>query len=358
MLSDVAPPAQVCPGSPDAAGGVEAARAARLRGDYVSARCALDGILAREPNSADAWLELGFLHSVSGQTDAARTAFLRALEIAPNYDDAKLGLAQLAYRAGDRPAARAWLDRISAERAGDEEIGALRRAIETAAAPRAAWRWDVFTSYSSLSNGLSPWREASVAVSRRVGRSSIGIGLDWAQRFGLSDTYGELRFNRQFAYGVWGVALGGSDDPTFKPEAAVRLEYATPEGRDTRFESALSVARYQAGQVETVTMRVRRQVAAPLQLNAMGVVVRDEADEVRTGYGLGAAWQANGRLLIDAAWVDAPESSEGVTIDVRAMNLGLTAKFADAFRVRVGVMREERDAFDRTEFAVSLSRTF
>jgi YaiO family outer membrane protein len=303
-------------------------------------------------------VELGFLNSVVGQADAAREAFLRALEIAPDYDDAKLGLARLAYRSGDLPAARAWINRISARRSDDPELHSLRRAVDAAATPQATWRWDAVAGYSSLSDGLAPWREASIAMSRRSGRSSVGLGVERVQRFGRHDTYGEVRFNRRFSHGAWGVALGGASDPTVKPEAAIRFEYATPEDRAAKFETALTLARYPVGQVDTLSLRARRQIASPLQLNATGVLVRDETDEIRTGYGFGATWQAHRRLLIDASWVDAPESSEGVTIDVRAAILGVTAEFAGDVRVRVSVMREERDAFDRTEFAVSLSRTF
>jgi YaiO family outer membrane protein len=358
MLADSAPPAQVCAIAPDAPASVEEARAARFRGDYDSAHCALDRALAREPGDADAWVELGFLSSVTGETDAARLAFLRALEIAPDYDDAKLGLAHLAYRSGDVPVAQAWINRISAGRSNDRELRSLRRAIDAVGTPQVTWRWDTLAGYSSLSNGLAPWREASIAISRRSGRSSVGLSVERVQRFGLHDTYGEVRFSRQFSQGVWGIAFGGSSDPAFKPEAAIRFAYATPENRDTTFATALTLARYPVGQVDTLSLRATRQVAAPLQLNAVGILVRDETDELRTGYGLGAAWQAHRRLLVDVSWVDAPESSEGVTIDVRATTLGVTAKFADDFRLRVGVMREERDAFDRTEFAVSLSRTF
>jgi YaiO family outer membrane protein len=358
MLQDAVPPVLVCPAGPDASASVEAARAARLGGDYDNARCTLDRALARDPRSGDAWLELGYLNSMQGRNDAAREAFLRALEIAPDYDDAKLGLAQLAYRSSDLPAARTWLDRIGANGNDSEDVRSLRRAIGDAEKPGATWRWDIFGGYSALSGDLAPWREASVAVSRRDGRVIVGVALDHVQRFGLHDTYGEARLGWHAPYGAWGVAVGGSGDAVFKPEAAVRVEYATPEDRDTRFETALTLARYRVGQVDTLLLRARRQIAAPLNLNVLGVFVRDEADDFRAGYGLGAVWRAQDRLLVDAAWVDAPESSEGATIDVRSATLGVAATFRNDLRVRLGVMREERVAFDRTEVALSLSRTF
>ena len=358
MFSDTTPPAYLCPAPPETPSSVEAARAARLGGHYDSAYCTLARILAHEPRNADAWVELGFLNSISGQTDAACESFRRALEIAPDYDDAKLGLAQLAYRSGDAEAARFWLNRISEARSDDPEFRSLRRAVMAARTPQATWRWDAFAGYSSLSNGLAPWREASIAVTRHSSRSRIGLSLERVQRFNLHDTYGEIRFNRQFSQGAWGVAFGRSIDPNFKPEAAIRFEYATPDNRDATYETALTLARYRAGQVDTLSLRARRQVAAPLQVHALGVLVLDETDTLRAGYGFGAAWQAQSRLLIDASWVHAPESSEGVTVDVRSTTLGVTTELSSDFHVRLGVTREERDASDRSEFALTLSRTF
>lgn len=357
MVAD-APPAQVCLVEHEAVS-IEAARAARLRGDYERADRLLVCILSATPESADAWVELGFVSSATGREEEARLAFARALEAAPDYDDAKFGLALLAYRSGDLAGARGWLQRMSAERAEDPDVRSLARAVATTGSPRTAvWRWDAFAAYSSLSNDLAPWREASIAVSRRNGRSAVGLMLERVQRFGLADTYGELRLNRQFSAGTWGVALGGAAGAHFRPEALVRFEYATREDRDTMFDAALTVARYRVGDVDRVSMHVRRQVAAPLQVGVTGILVRDETGGLRGGYGLGAVWNVRGGLVADASWTDAPESSEGVTIDVRSTSVGLAADIRPNLRVRFGVTREERDAFDRSEFALSISRTF
>lgn len=355
MLAD-APPAQICLVEHEAPS-IEAARAARLRGDYDRASRLLTCVLIEAPQSADAWVELGFVNLASDQGEEARAAFLRALETAPEYDDAKFGLALAAHRAGDAAGARTWLQRISADRANDPDVRSLQRAV-AAEAPRAAWRWDVFAAYSSLSNDLAPWREGSVAVTRRSGRSSAGLTLERVQRFGAADTLGELRFSRQFSAGTWGVALSGASGAHFRPEAAARFEYATREDRDTMFDAALTIARYRVGQVDQLALRARRQVVAPLQLSATGILVRDEMRELRSGYGVGAAWAIHGGIVADASWTDAPESSEGMTIDVRSTSFGLAADIRPNFRVRFGVTREERDAFDRSEFALSFTRTF
>jgi YaiO family outer membrane protein len=357
MLSD-APPAYVCMAPEDASQSLNRARAARLAGDYDRARCELDHAIAAEPDNADAFVEHGYLNATTGDSEAARYAFQRALALAPEHDDARFGLAQLAYRDGAFEVSRSWLDRIRAERQDDPEVVTLRRAVDRGDAPSTSWRWDAVAAYSALSEDLSPWREASLAVTRRSGDTSIGVAVERVQRFGLDDTYGEVRFARSDGRSTWGLAIGGAAAPHFRPEAAIRFEYASPERNGAAFDASLTIARYGVGQVDTLTVRARNQVGAKLELNARGILVLDEADAVRGGYGVGAAWQANDAALLDAAFVDAPESSEGVTVDVRTVVLGLATEVSSRLRVRVGVTHEQRDAFDRTELALSISRTF
>jgi YaiO family outer membrane protein len=357
MLSD-APPAYVCVVQHAAPTDLNAARAARLADDYAQAQCVLAQILEVEPHNPDALVELGFLSLAAGDTAAAHDAFQRAIEFAPDYDDAKYGLAQTAYRAGNPVEARAWLARISDARRQDPDVVALHRAVSRSEARSASWRWDAWVAHSDLSDGLAPWRETSVAVTRRSARLSLGLALEHAERFGLEGSFAELRVSRQHRNGVWGFAIGGAGNADFRPEAAVRIEYASPEDRRTTFLSALTVARYAVGQVETLSVRARRAITPSLNMDARGIVVQDEADDVRTGFGAGTSWRAHDRIWLDLAYVDAPESSEGVTVDVRSTTLGFSAELSPDLRVRLGVTKEARDAFDRTEIAVNFVRVF
>lgn len=355
MFAD-APPAQICVVEHEAPS-IEAARAARLRGDYDHALRLLACVLIETPQSADVWIEFGFAESASGRDADARTAFLRALEIAPDYDDAKLGLALIAHRAGDDESARSWLQLMSPARANDPEVRALRRAVAPATPP-VIWRWDGSGAYSSLSNDLAPWREVSFAVTRRSGPASIGMSAERLERFGVTDVFGEVRYSRQVGQGVWGLALGGASGAHFRPETALRFEYATSEDQAVAFDAALTLARYRVGQVDRLVVRAHRQVAEPLRVSATGILVRDEKRDLRSGYAIGAKWTVREGVDIDASWADAPESSEGFTIDVRATSFGLSANLRPDVRVRFGVTREERDAFDRSEFSLSVTRTF
>ena len=109
-----------------------------------------------------------------GRLDEAEAAFRRTLELAPDYADARLGLARVAQRRGDRAAALAELDRIGP---GHAEADQLRRQIEAAAAEQ-PWRWriDLDGSYSRIEE-LPDWQSATLVVQHRPGANTT-IGRD------------------------------------------------------------------------------------------------------------------------------------------------------------------------------------
>ncbi|MDQ3139302.1 MAG: tetratricopeptide repeat protein, partial [Pseudomonadota bacterium] len=83
--------------------------AARLAGDNAQAATLLTRVVAAEPGNADAALQLGLVNLALGQLDEAEVAFRRTLVLAPNYDDARIGLARVAQRRGDSAQALATL---------------------------------------------------------------------------------------------------------------------------------------------------------------------------------------------------------------------------------------------------------
>jgi YaiO family outer membrane protein len=362
MIADIPPPTISCAmyeaHAEGAAATLAKANAARLSGDLEAARCELEALLRSEPRNADAWVELGFVRSASGDAQGARAAFIQALEIAPDYDDARLGLAQLAHRSGDAEGARSWLRQIDSARRGDPEVATLAQAIAAPAARHRFWRTDASASYSTLSGGLDPWRETSLSIARRDGDAWFGAGVDYAERFGNSDVFGEVRFASSVRAGTWGLALGGAPEADFKPEAALRAEFATPEDADWTFDGSVTLARYAVGRIDRLGLRASHRLHERLRAIAQTVLVRDEFDELRTGYGVGAAWRGGERLEFFLNWSDAPESSEGATIDVRSLGFGVAADIAPGLRLRVGALQEERDAFDRLELSFALARTF
>ncbi len=317
----------------------------------------LEDAVAAQPRNADAWVNLGLTRSATGDVAGARAAFLRTLEIAPSYDDAKVGLARLAYRAGDGREAQVWLDRVGAAHARDPDVVALRSALSQVGHD-VNWRLDAGAAYSDLSRSLPAWREGSASIARRQGRDTFGAGLEWARRFDLSDVYGEARYSRGGPHGYWGLSLGAATEHIFKPKASLRLEGATAEDQDWGLNGAVTFARYDAGPVRKADLRVSRKVSEDARISAQGVVVKDETGQVRAGYGLGAKLRVSNKSDLSLGWSDAPESSEGFTVDVRTVSVGLSAEVAPGLQIRTGVARENRKAFDRTEVSLGLARWF
>ena len=84
----------------------------------------------------------------------------------------------------------------------------------------------------------------------------------------------------------------------------------------------------------------------------------DEFGEFRSGYALNGELRAADRWRLYAGWADAPESSEGVTIDVRALSLGVAVDLDDRTAIRLDGTKEDRGAYDRDEVSLGLTRRF
>ncbi len=99
--------------------------AARLGGDQVQAVRLLRQVVKAQPSNADAQLQLGLALLASGRLDSASAAFRRTLQLAPRYDDARVGLARVAQRRGRFADALAELQRIRAPDADAEQLRAI-----------------------------------------------------------------------------------------------------------------------------------------------------------------------------------------------------------------------------------------
>lgn len=135
---------------------------ARRAGRDEQAVSLLERTLETEPGNADVWVQYGFALRNVGRTAEARQAFERALALAPEYQDARDGLASL----------------------------------ETVTTPPVILSVD-----GTLTNvrAARHWRDARIAVSIPMGTSAqrIELSIEDNKRFGRHDTYGELRFDHR-----------------------------------------------------------------------------------------------------------------------------------------------------------------
>lgn len=88
--------------------------------------------LVLQPQNSDALVQLGFAELGRGSLAAARTAFVDALEIAPDYSDARFGLAQVEFRSGDLKAALAIIEPLAATQPDNAEVAALLASVRQA----------------------------------------------------------------------------------------------------------------------------------------------------------------------------------------------------------------------------------
>ena len=293
----------------------EAGVAARHAGHPGEALTYLDRAAAAEPENADIQLQIGFANLAMGRLEAAETAFRQTLYLAPDYADARLGLARVAQRRGDRAAAMAELDRIGP---GHSEADQLRRQIEAAAAEQ-PWRWriDLDGSYSRIEN-LPDWQSATLLVQHRPGaNATIGVTADTTSRFDQTDTYGEARVDYRFSPGGYAYVLaGGTPNADHRPKwqlgagASVRIHdgpYATVLRLDLR------QADYPTGDIQTVNPGIEQYLNGRAWITAQWINVWD-SDAHSSGWLIRGDLMPTDRMRLFAGAADAPDLDAGVVI--------------------------------------------
>jgi YaiO family outer membrane protein len=334
----------------------EAAIADRRAGRHDAALIKLNTVLQSRPSDVDARLNRGLCLLALNRLDEAEADFETVLVEAPDYVDAWLGLARLAQRRGDLAGARTAVQRAAAAAPDRADVAALDRALR----PSPAWRVDLDVSRSRLGADLPDWTEVRLGVVRALDeRWTVGGSAEWTERFDSEDLLLEARLDRRFASGAAYAALGGGLEAQYRPEVSLRA------GTDFRLSPTFSgtldtsVARFASGDVTSLQPGLAADlVQGRLRLAARWINVWDEADKRRAGYSLSAQWAASARLSLRLGHADAPETSEGVTVDVRAVSLGAEITLTDQVSLRLGALHEDRGAYDRDAVTVGLGWRF
>ncbi|WP_395671191.1 YaiO family outer membrane beta-barrel protein [Phenylobacterium sp.] len=345
-----------------------AAVEARLAGRNAEAVAAFERLARERPADADVWLNLGLAYLAEKRWADADRALENTLRLAPGYGDARLAYARSAYFSGDRNRAKSRLAPLLAAQPVNAEARQLDADLAAAAAAAAdpgrerAWRFDLAHAESRLTKGLGSWRLTSAALSRRSGDDVVALNVERTRRFGIEDIYAEGLFSRRFDGGADAyVAIGGAPDADYRPEFGARLGGSVAAGGRGDWRLRLGAEaqwqRYAVGDVRGV--HPFAVLSGPrIELTARSINTFDERDDFRSGYALRLAYAATSRLTLFAGWADAPESAEGVTVDVRAVSAGASIAVNDATSVRLDVSREDRGAYEREELAVALTRRF
>jgi YaiO family outer membrane protein len=329
----------------------------RLAGRAAEAIPHLEAASRASPADADVWLNLGLALAAAQRYDDADRALAQAARIAPDYADVQLAQARVAFYRGDLAEA----DRRLGPIAAGAERDALARQVAEARADRARpWQLDVALARSGLSGaGLEDWLRASVGLSRRLdGGRALSVAVEQSRQFGLEDTYLEAGVAARRGY----LAVGGTPEADYRPEWQVRGGW-TGEGRalgggwTASLSADASWARYASGEVRSLQPGLTFGKGDGF-LHLRWINTLDERDDYRSGYSVRGVYAATPDLRLSAGWADAPESSQGVTVDVRAVTAGVAIDLDRDTTVRLDGTHERRSAYDRTELAVAVSRRF
>lgn len=354
------------PQTPSAPSSYTAGVEARHKGRTAEAVVLLRAAVRERPEDADAWLQLGLALAAVGEHDEAEKALRHAQAIAPDYVEVQVSLARLSYFRGDLAEAERRLNPVLNMRARNAEALELRAALERARrSPDASapeWRLDVGGSYSGLSSGLQPWRETSGFLTRRAGDTSLTAGVRSTRRFGRQDVFGEVRADRRVSEGLGGyAALGGAPGADHQPEWSLKAGLGSIAVRGDRgFAWNLDAgwARYGSGNVRSLSPGAAFALSDQAELRAQWINTIDERDDHRAGYAVRGTWAAADRLRFTFGWADAPESSEGRTVDVEALSAGVAFDLGQRATVRLDLVAEDRGAYDRDELALGFARRF
>jgi tetratricopeptide (TPR) repeat protein len=98
-------------------------------GDTQNASLAFRRTLALRPDYGPAWRQLGLVNCQSGEVEAGRQCYERAVSLDPGDADALAGLAEIAQRAGDDETAKGFADRALAKVPGHPVASLVQAAI-------------------------------------------------------------------------------------------------------------------------------------------------------------------------------------------------------------------------------------
>jgi len=337
-----------------------AAEEARLNGDSETAVALLGPIVTKDPRNSDAQVQLGLAQLALGRLDAAEQAFRAALDVAPAYIDARVGLARIAQRRGDRSGALRELDGIDPT---NRDVAALRTQLAEIG-DILRWQLDVEGSYSALDGPRPDWREAAIQLRRRMDDSAtVGGRLEYARRFARTDVYGEALVEYVFspkarAY----VSLGATIDPDFRPKYQIGAG-GSLRIRDGGYATVLTLdgrqARYAVGDVQSLSPGIEQYIAGRAWLTARWINLFDERGIRRDGYLVRGDVQPIDRARLFLGYSDAPDTDEGVVVAVRSLFGGVSYDLTPHTTLRLNLAHEDRaTGADRTQFGLGFGFRF
>ncbi|WP_342634653.1 YaiO family outer membrane beta-barrel protein [Borborobacter arsenicus] len=286
------------------------------------------------------------------------------LALAPNYADAKFGMAMIEFRSGKLDAAQALAEPLVREHPGNSDFGGLLASIRKG---QRRWRLDLGSEISDLSGGRSAWTDSSASLSYRVTPdTTVGVRSRVASRYGQTDLQIEGRIDQAFSPLLSGYGLVAAT-----PQAAFLARFSIGAGASWRALPRADAygpvflnldARYDrfAGpDVATIMPWVQAYMFEErLGISARWVHAQDDEGTRADGYVLRADFVVTPRLNVFGGYADAPEISDGTLVPTRSVFAGASYDISDTLTLHGSFAHEQRPTFDRDTFGFSLTARF
>ncbi|WP_052761877.1 YaiO family outer membrane beta-barrel protein [Aurantiacibacter luteus] len=302
-------------------------RAVELRrSDPAGAATLLERWLAEHPDDVDARVQLGYALLSLDRLDEAERQFAAVLDAAPDYTDARDGLALVAARRG--------------------ATGEVRRGFAL-----------VEGALSDLENGQGDWHEFGGALSVPLGASdTLDARAHWFDRFGLEDVELGGQYTRRAGEDLW-LRIGASATPSadFRPEIAVTAGFDARLAPSTVASLDASWQRFPLQDVVSLRPGVTQYLAGGRYVLALaGRAVFVEGDTL-VGGSLRADWLPAPRTRAFVGLASGPETDLGVVSDTTSLYGGGEIPLSGDVSLLGSLAREWRSlGADRTEFRLGL----
>ncbi|HPN05015.1 MAG: YaiO family outer membrane beta-barrel protein [Hyphomonadaceae bacterium] len=226
-----------------------------------------------------------------------------------------------------------------------------------------ALRIDAGVSQSRLSGGLQDWRETFVAISRPFKDGwATALKVEEQERFGKHDLYSELRIDRTLPHGSFYLAAGGATEADFRPEFGLKVGGAmdlAARADVTRLTLDADASRFASGDIYALKIGLDHLFTAEgLRGGLQAVAVGERGGPALMGFVLRADIPLAPQIHARIAYVEAPETTEGIVTRVQGWTAGVRFDASDTLLFRLDLTREDRGPYDREEVSAGAAYRF
>lgn len=332
---------------------------ARQNGKPAEARRLLKQWLDAHPGDVDALLQYGFALLDLDRTVEADAAFRQVLKLAPNYFDARLGLARLAQRRGDFPGAQKWLSFVPVDYAEARPIRA-----QLAQAVKQQWSLDTGAALTAVGGNQPDWREVFLQLGFKPdARTNLSGRVEASHRFGLRDYYGEVQITHRFSTQISGhLVAGGTADPDYRAQWQMGggvSAHVLGRRNATVVSLDMRTAKYRTGQITTLQPGIEQHFFGDKAWVSSRLIVLADHGRVHAGALGRIDVKAGARLRLFGGAAYGPDTSNGFVSRVTSHFGGIEAALGSRQVLRLSLAQTNQQVgTSRTEFALSTGLKF